>query len=177
VGDEEELRARLDRLRHAEEISTEIATASNALGETGVDQAVGLALVSLDRVLRLDHGIADLRDRLASAMENVHEVSVDIARYGDSIEANPEALGADEQRLADLSALKRKYGETIADIGAFAKSASQRAETIEGLLDAAETLGVRHADAMNALEAAGTELTNVRASLAADVSSVAIDHL
>ena len=105
VGDEEELRSRLDRLRHAEEISSEIAAASEALGETGVDQAVGAALVSLDRILRLDPGVADLRDRLASAMANVNEVSVDIARYGDGVEANPQALASDEQRLADLSAL------------------------------------------------------------------------
>jgi DNA repair protein RecN (Recombination protein N) len=177
VGDEEELRSRLDRLRHAEEISSEIAAASEALGETGVDQAVGAALVSLDRVLRLDPGVADLRDRLASAMANVNEVSVDIARYGDGVEANPQALATDEQRLADLSALKRKYGETIADISAFAKSASQRAESIEGLLLAAETLDARHADATSTLTAAATELTNLRTGLAAHVSRVAIDHL
>ena len=177
VGEEEELRARLDRLRHAEEISTEIAAASEALGDTGVDRAVGSALVSLDRVLRLDPGVGDLRDRLASAMANVHDVSVDIARYGDGIEANPQGLATDEQRLADLSALKRKYGETVADISAFAKSASQRSETIDGLLLAAETLGVRHADATDTLTAAATELTNVRTSSAVDVSRVTIDHL
>jgi len=177
VGDEEELRARLDRLRHAEEISTEIAAASEALGETGVDRAVGSALVSLDRVLRLDPGVADLRDRLASAMANVHEVSVDIARYGDGIDANPQALAIEEQRLAELSALKRKYGDTITDISAFAKSASQRAETIGGLLLAAETLGVRHADATDALTQAATELTKLRTGIAADVSTITIDHL
>jgi DNA repair protein RecN (Recombination protein N) len=177
VGDEEELRSRLDRLRHAEEISTEIAAASKALGETGVDQAVGLAVVSLDRVLRLDPGVADLRDRIAGAMANVHEISIDVARYGDGIQADPQALATDEQRLADLSALKRKYGETISDISAFAKSASQRAETIEALLLAAETLGIRHTDATNALTEAATELTDVRTGLAADASSVAIDHL
>ena len=177
VGDEEVLRRRLDRLRHAEEISSDIAVATEAIGETGVGQAISNALAALERVSRLDPDADQLRDRLTETAMDVNELAADIARYAEGIEANPQSLAIDEQRLSDLSALKRKYGDTIADINAFAKSSRQRAEAIEELLSAAETLGERHSAAINAQTAAATTLTDVRTSLAVRASHRAVQHL
>jgi DNA repair protein RecN (Recombination protein N) len=177
VGDEEQLRSRLDLLRHGEEISTEVAAASHAIAGASLDQTIGSALVALDRVSRLDPGAVQLRDRLAEAVTDVSEIAADIARYAEGVEADPQALATDEQRLADLSALKRKYGDTIADINAFAKASQQRIETIDELLLAAETLGERHGAAIDALTVAAAELTDVRTVLATHVSKVAVEHL
>jgi DNA repair protein RecN (Recombination protein N) len=177
VGDEEDLRRRLDRLRHAEEISADIAMASDAMGETGLDQDMGTALGALDRVSRLDRDAVQYRDRLAEAATDIAEISADIARYAQDVEADPRTLAADEQRLADLSALKRKYGDTIADINAFAKASQARATAIEELLVAAETLEDRHADALKTLGAASARLTEVRTAAASEASGVALGHL
>jgi DNA repair protein RecN (Recombination protein N) len=177
VGDEEELRAKLDRLRHAEEISAEIASASEAIGETGAYQAISNALIALERVSRLDPNAAQLSDRLTEAAADVSEIAADIARYAEGVEADPQALATDELRIAELSALKRKYGDTIADINTFAKVSLQRVEAIDGLLLAAETLGARHAEATRTLAAAAAELTNVRTTLADHASTVAVEHL
>jgi len=177
VGDEEALRKRLDRLRHAEEITTEVARADAAIGESGVDLAMGTALVALERVSRLDPDAYQLRDRLAAAATDVNEIAADIASYAQGVEADPRALAADEQRLADLSALKRKYGDTVADINGFAKTSQQRADTIEDLLLAAETLGERHVEATGALASAAAELTSIRTALAARASGIAVEHL
>ena len=177
VGDEENLRGRLDRLRHAEEISAEIAAASTAMGETGLDQAMGTALGALDRVSRLDRDAVQYRDRLAEAATDIAEISADIARYTEGVEADPRTLADDEQRLADLSALKRKYGDTIADINAFAKASQARATAIEELLGAAETLEDRHAEALTTLATASERLTAVRTAAASEASGVALGHL
>ena len=176
-GDEEKLRAGLDRLRNAEEISTEIAATSESLGDAGIGQMLGTALGALDRVTRLDRDAGQLRDRIGVALTDLNEIAGDIARYAETIEADPRQLATDEQRLADLSALKRKYGDTVADINSYARSARQRAETIEGLLVAAETLADRHEQATAAVSARTAALTTIRTSLAHDASKVAITHL
>ncbi|MEN8238594.1 MAG: AAA family ATPase [Actinomycetota bacterium] len=177
VGDEEHLRKRLARLRNAEEISTDVAVAAAAVGDVGADQAIRNAIAALDRVSRLDPDTGQIRERLIEAATDISEIAADIARYAETVEADPHALATDEQRLADLSALKRKYGDTIADIDAFAKSAEQRAETIEGSLVAADTLGQRHTRATSDLTAAAAELTDLRTGLAARASSIAVEHL
>jgi DNA repair protein RecN (Recombination protein N) len=177
VGDEEDLRRRLGRLRHAEEISEEVATASQAIAGTVLEQAMESALVALDRISRLDADATQLRDRLSEAVTIVNEIATDITRYAEGVEANPQALATDEQRLADLSALKRKYGDTVEDINAFAKASQQRIEAIDGLLVAAETLGDRHSAASVALALAAADLTAVRTALASNASSVATGHL
>ena len=177
VGDEEGLRRRLDRLRNAEEITADVASASEAIGEAGADHAIGTALVALERVTRLDPDAAQLRDRLAETATDISEIAADIARYAEGVEASPQALATDEQRLADLSALKRKYGDTIEDINAFATASQQRAEIIDDLLLAAETLGERHDKASAALATAAERLTSVRTTLAAAASDAAVGHL
>jgi DNA repair protein RecN (Recombination protein N) len=151
--------------------------ASDAMGETGLDQDMGTALGALDRVSRLDRDAVQYRDRLAEAATDIAEISADIARYAQDVEADPRTLAADEQRLADLSALKRKYGDTIADINAFAKASQARATAIEELLVAAETLEDRHADALKTLGAASARLTEVRTAAASEASGVALGHL
>jgi DNA repair protein RecN (Recombination protein N) len=177
VGDEEELRKRLSRLRHAEEISTDVSIASEAIGETGIEQGIGNALAALDRVSRLDADATQLSERLKETAVAISELATDITRYSEGIEADPRALATDEQRLAELSALKRKYGDTIEDINAFAKSSHQRAESIDELLIAAETLGERHNTASGDLDSAASELTDIRRSLATLASSGAVEHL
>jgi len=176
-GEEADLRNRLAKLRHAEEISTEIATASDALGGTGIEMALGAGLAALERIARLDPDALGLHDRLAAVATEANELSGDIGRYASSIEADPQVLARDEQRLADLSALKRKYGETISDINSFALSGQQRVDEIEALIVAAESLGERHGAALRMLDDAASALTDVRTALAARASDTAVKHL
>ncbi len=176
-GEEEALRSRLDRLRHAEEIATELAVVTDALGDAGTERTISQALTALERIARLDHEAMPFAQRLSQMAGDVSELTADVARYGSTIEGDPRALATDEQRLADLSALKRKYGDTIPDISAFAKAATERAATIEDLLEAAESLTDRHRVAIATLEAAATDLTAVRTRCADTASRGAHQHL
>jgi DNA repair protein RecN (Recombination protein N) len=142
-----------------------------------MDQAISSALAALERVSRLDPDADQLRCRLTETALNINELASDITRYAEGIEANPQSLAINEQRLSELSALKRKYGDTITDINEFAKSSRQRAEAIEQLLIAAETLGERHIAAITARTAAAATLTDVRTDLAVRASRGAVEHL
>lgn len=176
-GDEETLRARLDRLRHAEEITTELSVATVALGDSGVGDHVGRALGAVDRIARYDDEASTLSSRLLDVAETVNELLAELSRYASAIEGDPVRLDADERRSAELSALKRKYGDTIADVNAFAKKADERSDTIERLLDAAQTLGDRHANALNTLTETSKELRAVRVDHARHAQGLAQLHL
>lgn len=177
VGDEEVLRSTLDRLRHTEEISADMAVAVESLGDAGVGEAIGNAIAALDRVQRLDPGARQLAETLGDTATAINEMTSELNRYIEGIESDPSALAASEQRLADLSSLKRKYGDTITEIDSFAKAAQQRSEEIVELLEAAESLGERHTSALSALGTAAMELTNVRNELAVRASEGAVLHL
>jgi DNA repair protein RecN (Recombination protein N) len=176
-GDEESLRLRLDRLRYAEEITEELSVAMGALGESGIEDVMGRALGALDKVARIDTGAASLSARLSEVAGEASELARDLSRYAATIDRDPSALAADEQRISELSALKRKYGDTISDISAFAKVALERSETIVELLDAAQSLTARHAQAITAIDAASLELRSLRAEHAFRASQSAQTHL
>ena len=54
-----------------------------------------------------------------------------LRRYLDTIEDDPEQLQAVEERLLALADLKRKYGDTVEEILAYAERARSRLEAVE----------------------------------------------
>ena len=176
-GDEETLRRHLDRLRHVEELSAEVASALDALGEPGAEEALGVAIASVERVARLDSEAGTIVTTLADLAQGVREVRSDLSRFADALDAAPDALATAEARFAELSNLKRKYGDTLADVDRFAKDARVRAEDIDNLISTAAGIDVRHSDALTAVENAAQSLRRVRQRHAATAGTSAQDHL
>ncbi len=176
-GDEEALRSRLDRLRHVEELSGEVSRALDALGESGAEDALGIAMTSVERIAKLDPEAATIETALANVADGLNEARRELARFKDTLDVAPDALATAEARLAELSNLKRKYGETIRDLESFAKEATARADHIDRLVDAAADIDERHRLARDALEAAALALRRVRQRHAATASAVAHAHL
>ncbi|GMQ94466.1 MAG: DNA repair protein RecN [Acidimicrobiia bacterium] len=176
-GDEEDLRLQLDRMRHVEEISSQTASALAALGDAGAETVVGGALAALERVARLDPEVAGILAGLSDAAAGLREVTSVLTRYADSLEADPVRLAQAEARLAELSALERKYGDTVADIEAFAKDAVARSEAISERLDAAANIQERHAQATESVRTAASALRTARTAHADRAAPRAEQHL
>ncbi len=176
-GDEEALRLQLDRMRHGAEISAEAAVALSALGDSGAEAGVEQALAAIKRVERLDPGVGDISGSLAEIASRLRETVSDLTQYAETLHMDPAGLALAESRLAELSALERKYGATVADIDVFAKEAHQRSEHIARLLDAASDIQERHEQAADALERVATQLRLVRAAHASRIASGAQEHL
>ena len=176
-GDEETLRGQLDRLRHVEELSSEVASALGALGEPGAEEALGIAMASLERVARLDSEANTIVTALNNLAQGVREVRTDLVQFAGALDVAPDALATAEARFAELSNLKRKYGDTLDDIERFAKQARTRAEQIDGLINAAEDIDVRHSKAHDDLQDAARALRDVRQRLSASAGTLAESHL
>lgn len=140
AGEEEELAALRNRLANVERLREGLAYAHALL--TGATEerlgAVDLARESLRRLAELtglDQGLEELAALLETTVYQLEDVTTRISDYLHSVEAEPETLDQVERRLALISRLKRKYGDTVADVIRFGEEAEQRLVELEGAED------------------------------------------
>lgn len=138
-GEDEQLLAQRNRLQHVERLRQAAMAAIQALagGELGEGERVGAvdalgeAFAACQDGARFDPRLNQEAENVNSALALAEEASRSLRSYAESIEADPEALATVEERLQALLDLKRKYGETIDDVLAYAADASRRLERYE----------------------------------------------
>jgi len=171
-----ELTARLQRLRHAREITDGLAATLEALDEES--QAIDLMRRGLDElrsVAKLDADLEPLTRRLESVISDAEELTADLRRSASGLDLDPSALEAAEERAALVADLKRKYGATIAEVFDYAADATERAEELEQRIEQTETISADIAAARHRAVEHGRFLAVARRTaaerLAADAGS------
>ncbi|HEX6469600.1 MAG TPA: DNA repair protein RecN [Streptosporangiaceae bacterium] len=185
AGEDAELSADEERLAHADALRTAATTAHEALlGDPGAAVAaadavglLGTARNALEGVRGHDPALAALADRLAEASYLVSDVGTELAAYAESVEADPARLAAVQDRRAALTALTRKYGETVADVLAWAQRSAQRLTELDGDDDRVEELRAEHAELTERLNELAAELTAVRQAAAERFSTAVTEEL
>ena len=140
-GEDRSLAAEVERLSHADALRTAATTAHAALlGDPGAAEsteltdAVGLVAVArraIDQVRSHDAELAALSDRLSEVGYLLADVATDLAAYAESVDADPLRLATAQERQAALSALTKKYGDTVDDVLEWAKRAAIRLASLE----------------------------------------------
>lgn len=134
-GETAQLEERLNVLRNAERISELLqqsyAALNGAEGEGGASSLAFSAADALDRA-------AAFSTEFSEAAAGVREAAYALSEYADTLrnalysdDFDPAAADAIEERLDTLYTLRRKYGETEADMLAFLENARQEREQIE----------------------------------------------
>ncbi|KUJ67343.1 DNA repair protein RecN [Streptomyces albus subsp. albus] len=138
-GEDTELAAEADRLGHAEALASaataaHIALAGNPEDPEGVDAAtlVAGAHRALEAVRAHDPALAALADRIGEVGILLSDAAGELAGYADDLDADPRRLAAVEERRAALTQLTRKYGQTIADVLAWAEQGAARLTELDG---------------------------------------------
>jgi DNA repair protein RecN (Recombination protein N) len=158
-GEEEELLSERTRLANAENLTSLVQIALQALDE-GTPEApaatdlFGQAAHALTGLARLDASQSSLSDQAQAISESLADLSASLRSYQEEIEFNPRRLDQVEERLALIHTLKRKYGDTIPAILTFAEQAHSQLETIT---HAAERIVELEADRQALLEALGQQ--------------------
>jgi DNA repair protein RecN (Recombination protein N) len=134
-GEEEELQALRQRLRHATRLREAAEQAILAL--QGADEArgavdlLGEASAHCRDASRADVSLesaAEVLERLASEAE---EAARDLRHYLDRLEADPRQLEDAEARSLTIADLKRKYGESVEAVLDYLAQARARLATVE----------------------------------------------
>ncbi|MFQ5904522.1 MAG: DNA repair protein RecN, partial [Candidatus Binatia bacterium] len=118
TGEEEELKARKNILIHAEKLYQGCKEGEEILyeGEDALVGRLGRYALRLRELANIDGGLNDAVELLNSSLAQLEEATSVLRRYTDRVHFDPAALEQLEDRLAEISRLKRKYNGSIEDI-------------------------------------------------------------
>ena len=187
-GEDVALAAEESRLGFADTLRTAAEQAREALSSEQ-DQPDALATTAaarsqLDGVREHDPEAGELADRLTEITYLLSDVAADVASYASGVETDPARLAAVSERRAALTALTRKYGDTIDEVLAWSQASATRLldldhtdERIEELRVAQRTLRVELAEAAAALSEARQEAaTRLGKEVTEELTLLAMPH-
>ncbi|NND02512.1 MAG: AAA family ATPase [Acidimicrobiia bacterium] len=174
LGEEEELARRSDRLRFSRELADTLGEARQHLDE---QDHLAMAVVAMRRAASFDSSLQPISDQLDGLQAEWAEAASAVRDVAATIEHNPDALEEVEDRLATLSSLKRKYGNTLEEVLAFGEEAEARVVQSERLLQRAGELGDELAVAVERVEVGGEALRAARVRAGKLLGETATGHL
>src|SRR5690606_37667680 len=180
-GEDEALAAEEARLGHADTLRTAAEQAREALSaESGGPDALGAVAAArrlLDGVREHDPEVAGLADRLAEVSYLLTDVATDVASYAAGVDVDPARLAGVSERRAALSALTRKYGETIDEVLAWSQQAAARLLDLDHTDEHIEALRARRSEVRATLAELGRALSEARAKAATALSAAVTEEL
>ncbi len=180
-GEDLELAAEESRLGHADTLRLAAETARVALSGDGDEPdalgAVAAARSALEGVRDHDPAAAALADRVTDLSYLLADLGADVSSYATSVETDPSRLAAVSERRAALTALTRKYGETIDEVLAWHERSSARLVELDGTDGRIEELRADRERLRAELTAVAAELTAARQDAATRLSRAVTGEL
>jgi DNA repair protein RecN (Recombination protein N) len=188
VEEEAELFAERERLRHQEALRLAAATAAGALipedgaalsGEDGegASSLLTRGASELESAAPFDAELAPLAERLAALRYEAEDIAAELRSYLDRLDAEPGRLEFVEERLAAFVRLGRKHGGGIAEVIAHADACRARRAALADADVTFEELTGELADAREARERIGAELSAARRDAAPRLASAVLERL
>jgi len=167
-GEEAALQNERRVLQNVQRLQESAATAYTAVYD-GPESALSLtrtAAKRVDELCRIDSSLQGLREHLQAADLGLQEVSYALRDYLSRLEANPGRLEEIETRLAAIDRLKRKYGQSIAEILTFLEQVRCQIAAVEHAGERMDALRKEQARLAAEFETLAAGLTERRNSAA-----------
>lgn len=184
-GEEQDLIAQRTRLEHIERLRQSALNAHAALvgGEAlteggerpGALDLLGEAVAASHEGGRIDAELERQAETLESALTSADDAARALRAYLDTLELDPAALERVVERLFLLADLKRKYGDSVPEILAYADDARLRLEALDRRADRQAELEARCQALDGQLVQAAADLTRRRETAAKQLAK-AVDR-
>ena len=173
--EEDNLREERNRLANAESLASMAQEALFVLDEgdpetQAITDLLGLVVEALSQLARVDPSQVQLHERSQAMFDNLTEIATALRGYMESVEFNPRRLEQVEGRLDLIYNLKRKYGDSIAEVLVFAKDAEGELEDITQSEERIADLEVEEVTLLSKLAEEGQALSEVRHAAAEALS-------
>lgn len=130
-GEDQELEQERNRLVNAEKLVKAAGDAFEELyGEGRGADSLQNAMNHLEEITRFDKSVEPILELVQSAVYQVEEAIHLLGLYRDELEFEPDQLNQVEERLALIHQLKRKYGDTVEAVLAYAEAVSKELEEL-----------------------------------------------
>ena len=180
-GEDVALAAEEARLGFADTLRTAAEQARECLSaEDGAPDALGTVSAArklLDGVREHDPEAAGLADRLAEISYLLSDAAADVASYASGLDTDPARLASVSERRAALTALTRKYGDTIDEVLAWSERSATRLLELDGTDERIEQLTTERDRLRGELGTLVAELSAARAKAATRLGSVVTGEL
>ena len=175
AGEDEELENEKRILANAEKLYSAALGAFDQLydGSNSAEASLRAALRNVEELARYDNKFADAVQQLTSARAIVDDLSDSLRDYAQGINASPERLAEIEDRLVTLDRLKRKYGNSIAEVIAFGEDVARKLAEVEDRDEMLKALRAELTEARNKYSAAARQLSSQRQSIADKLAQLA----
>ena len=166
----ERLQAEENRLAHGVRLQQGVTTLFARLLE-GVEEApsvldhLAACEAELSQMQQLDSSLSELGTRLGEGLALLQDLARDLDRYGTSLESDPDSLGQLQERIAQLKALERRHGKTLAELIDWRDQLRQQLAP-DGAHSSLEALEVAEAAARVERDRCNTALTAARRAAA-----------
>jgi DNA repair protein RecN (Recombination protein N) len=150
-GEDEEIEELLPRLKNADKLRALSNEADQILYDSdgAVLEKLGKAQRLVENIQNLGGALPETAEALKTASCTLEEVARDLERFRDALPADPQKLEELLERQDLIHRLKRKYGQTIADMLAFKDRITAELATLEN-----------HSQSLQELESAITATTD-----------------
>ena len=178
VGEEEELKEKMNFISSAENIFEKLSEAVLKLDD-GRENAVSMLYEAKGSLSSLSNfqNIEQCRQRLENAYYEVQDVAETLNDIKAETEFDPKELERIDERLDLIKKLSRKYGKTIEDILKFLQESKERLEALENSEFMLEKLQKELADKKRNLLIACQKLSTTRKEFATKFEKAIMSQL
>ncbi len=133
LENEEALIVECERLRHAEKLGTAAGQAEAQLyaDDDSICGAVSKIASSVEQASSFDPSLTPMAAQVREALLQLEDAASELGSYARDLSFDPNRLGALEEQLDRLSRVKRKYGDTVADVLAHRDQAAEELDSLE----------------------------------------------
>ncbi len=167
TDEEDRLRQERDRLANAEALSRYAQEIITLLDEgtpetPAAADLLGQASHAMQQLARYDSSQSALEEDLQLTLETISEIAHRLRIYQENIAFNPSRLAAIEERLDLIQRLKRKYGDTIAEVLDYATTIRAELDTLTHAEERLDALQEQEATLRHQLEEQAKALSQAR---------------
>ncbi|MBN2354243.1 MAG: DNA repair protein RecN [Spirochaetales bacterium] len=177
--EDEELDVEHKLLANHEKLFALLADIHEHLAESrgGALAALRSTRAAMDDLVEIDPNLSSLKNQLEDAFYELEDYDESIRRVKEETRFDPDRLSAVESRLGEIRLLKKKYGNTIEEILAYADESRRELASIENWEEDKESLQKDIAAREKSLLAAAEELTAIRTRAAEALERKIVEEL
>jgi len=132
IGEDDDLKNEKNLLQNAERLHRYATESYEALYSTegSVIEKLNSVITNITEINKIDSSAGKILDDGKEALFEIEDVASRIRDYTGKIEFNPDRLSEIDDRLAEITALKRKYGTNIEDVLSYRKKIDEELEIL-----------------------------------------------
>ena len=172
LENEEALIVERERLRHAEKLGTAAGEAEAKLysDDDSICGAVSRIASSVEQASSFDPSLEPMAAQVREALLQLEDVASELGSYARDLSFDPNRLGALEDEADRLSRVKRKYGDTGAEILAYRDQAAAELDSLERYEERLDRYQREYDEALEEASRAALALRGKRQSAAVKLS-------